>query len=102
MEHICGLQFYDNLGRICAMLTVKKNRQKIISQWSRFLEKLTFTHLVKKFPVLMENEHSFLTEHCLPLRVIVTLYPAYIYRLLAIHPAGSNVTVVEAAYFCFI
>jgi hypothetical protein len=56
-----------------------KKRQKIISQWSRFLGKLTFAHLVKNFPVLMENEHSFLLEKCLPLRVIVTLPCLYIY-----------------------
>jgi hypothetical protein len=26
MRHICGLQCYDHLGRICAMLTVQKRQ----------------------------------------------------------------------------
>ena len=81
--HICGLQCYDHLGRICAVLTVQK--RQIISQWSRVLEKLTFTHLVKKFPVLMENEHSFLIEKCLPLKANVTLYPTFIFIYIYIY-----------------
>jgi hypothetical protein len=54
-----GLQCYDHLGWICAVLTVHK-RQYIIAHCSRVLEKVTFAHLVKKFPALMENKHSFL------------------------------------------
>jgi hypothetical protein len=41
------------------VLTVHK-RQQIVAQWSSVLQKLTFAHLVKKFPALLENEHSFL------------------------------------------
>jgi hypothetical protein len=49
-----GWQCYDHLGRICAVLTFHK---KAVDNCpvERVLEKLTFAHLVKKFPALLEK-----------------------------------------------
>jgi hypothetical protein len=59
MGHICGLQCYHHLVRIFAVLTVQ---EKAVDNFPAEQDswKATFPQLVRKFRVVMENEHSFL------------------------------------------
>jgi hypothetical protein len=54
--HLWTAEFV-HLGRICAVLIAQKY---VVGNFPvfRIHEELTFTHLVKKFPVVMENQLS--------------------------------------------
>ena len=78
MGHICGLQCYDQFGRICSVLTVQKkavdNFPVEQGSWKADIHSSS-----QEIPSL-NGKWKFLIEKCLPLRAIVTLYPTlYIY-----------------------